>query len=75
MTVLVNKESLLHISHNFQGSVQKSIDELLRKMTALRIESPAVASASSRGGAKSCRDLDSSNIIKSSAIQFEIQEK
>lgn len=44
-------------------------------MTALRIDPPAVSSESSRGGAKSCKDLDSSNIIKSSAIQFEIQEK
>lgn len=59
-----------------QDSVQNSLDELLKKMSALNIV-PIVNTTLQQKNSKSHKNvmLESSNIIKVSAIQFAVQEK
>ncbi|XP_034254474.1 cytoskeleton-associated protein 2-like [Thrips palmi] len=58
-----------------ESSVQSSLDELLKKMSSLHIEPVLRINRESVQKIQQNKLLDSSNIIKSSSIQFAVKEK
>lgn len=62
------------ISQGAEAPVQKSLDELLKKMAALNIQ-PILSTTVPTQVKKNSQNMNPSNIIKSSTIQFAVHEK